>query len=195
VVRAVRVVRPKLVLLENVAALLGRGLDAVLRDLAEVGYNAEWHCIPASAIGAPHRRDRIWIVAHPRGQQHESCRDALSGALAKELLSANSAGERWNGCWVGTEPSGRGEPANLGEVVADSTGERCGETRRGARGSGARRGGRPICTDWAVEPNVGRVAHGVPARVDRLKGLGNAVVPQVVELIGRAILAAEKEAA
>jgi len=56
--------RPRYVLVENVAALLGRGLDTVLGDLAALGYDAEWHCIPASAVGAPHRRDRIWIVAH-----------------------------------------------------------------------------------------------------------------------------------
>jgi DNA (cytosine-5)-methyltransferase 1 len=195
VVRAVRVVRPRLVLLENVAALLGRGLDAVLRDLAEVGYDAEWHCIPASAIGAPHRRDRIWIIAHPRGEQHESGGLTLGGKIAEELSRANAASERWNGCWVGAEPSGRREPANLGEAVADAPGERRGETRGGQGGSGTGRGGRPICTDWAVEPNVGRVAHGVPARVDRLKALGNAVVPQIPELIGNAILASMKEAA
>src|SRR5208337_4764409 len=50
--------------MENVAALLGRGLERVLGDLGALGYDAEWHCIPASAVGAPHRRDRVWIVAY-----------------------------------------------------------------------------------------------------------------------------------
>lgn len=70
VLRASRLVgRPKL-LLENVAALLNRGMGAVLGALASVGYDAEWHCIPASAVGAPHQRDRVWIVADPiRDQQ------------------------------------------------------------------------------------------------------------------------------
>ena len=63
-VEAVRVVRPRYAIVENVAALLGRGLDVVLGDLAEVGYDAEVHCIPASAVGAPHHRDRLWIIAH-----------------------------------------------------------------------------------------------------------------------------------
>ena len=61
--RIISELRPKFVIVENVAALLSRGLDRVLGDLAEIGYDAEWHCIPASAVGAPHRRDRIWIVA------------------------------------------------------------------------------------------------------------------------------------
>ena len=63
--RIVGEVRPRYVIVENVAALLGRGLERVLGDLAALGYDAEWHCIPASAVGAPHRRDRIWIVAYP----------------------------------------------------------------------------------------------------------------------------------
>ncbi len=58
-------VRPRYVVVENVAALLGRGIGTVLGDLAEIGYDAEWQCIPAAAFGAPHRRDRVWIIAYP----------------------------------------------------------------------------------------------------------------------------------
>ena len=65
--RIIGEVRPRYVIVENVAALLGRGLERVLGDLAALGYDAEWHCIPASAVGAPHRRDRVWIVAHAAG--------------------------------------------------------------------------------------------------------------------------------
>lgn len=65
VLRIIRAVRPKLVLLENVAGHLELGFDRVLGDLAESGYDAEWDCIPASAVGAPHRRDRLFIVAYP----------------------------------------------------------------------------------------------------------------------------------
>ena len=64
--RIIGEVRPRYVIVENVAALLGRGLERVLGDLAALGYDAEWHCIPASAVGAPHRRDRVWIVAYAR---------------------------------------------------------------------------------------------------------------------------------
>jgi len=65
VIRLARDLRPKFVILENVAALLDRGLGVVLGDLAEIGYDAEWHCIPASYVGAWHRRDRVWLVAYP----------------------------------------------------------------------------------------------------------------------------------
>ena len=57
-------VRPRYAILENVSALLTRGMGDVIGDLAEIGYSAEWHCIPASAVGAPHQRDRIWIIAY-----------------------------------------------------------------------------------------------------------------------------------
>lgn len=63
--RLIREVRPRYVIVENVAALLIRGLDRVLGDLAALGYDAEWDCIPASAIGAPHERDRLFLVAYP----------------------------------------------------------------------------------------------------------------------------------
>jgi DNA-cytosine methyltransferase len=66
-VRAIRVVRPQHAILENVAALLGDGLDVVLADLAEIGADAEWDIVPACAVGAPHERERIWIVAHANG--------------------------------------------------------------------------------------------------------------------------------
>lgn len=66
--RVIAEVRPRWVVAENVAALRSRRLDQVLGSLAQIGYDAEWHCIPASAVGAPHRRDRIWIVAYPDSQ-------------------------------------------------------------------------------------------------------------------------------
>lgn len=141
-VRAIRMVRPAYAIVENVAALLGRGMGGVLGSLAEIGYDTEWHCIPASAVGAPHRRDRVWIVAYPAsaGQPQQK----RPGPPIRERGTLEFAGLL-------------GQP------------------------------GHP----WVTEPDVGRVAHGVPARVDRLEGLGNAVVPQIPELIGRAILAAE----
>jgi DNA (cytosine-5)-methyltransferase 1 len=200
VVRAVRVVRPKLVLLENVAALLSRGLDAVVSALAEVGYDAEWHCIPASAVGAPHRRDRIWIIAHPRGEQHEVCRAPFSGAIAEEFSRAIADAAPVFGTAVE-----RGKPdgdyAGAREMADTScrdaqgieprradTEERARQVERSPGPRNAGRGGQ-----WSAEPNVGRVAHGVPKRVDRLRCLGNAVVQQIPELLGRAIAAAARQ--
>jgi len=204
VIRAIRVVRPLYAVLENVAALLGRGLGTVLGDLASVGYDSEWHCIPASAVGAPHRRDRIWIVAHPRGEQHEGGRAPLSGSLAAQLSRANSdaPGERCSeeGGLRYDEPKERAscicqevadaDLLNVQGVVPSLSDpeewERQEWGQAGSRGDGNRW--------WSVEPDVGRVAHGVPNRVDRLEELGNAVVPQVPEIIGRAILESRRTA-
>jgi DNA-cytosine methyltransferase len=65
IARLIGELRPRYAIMENVSALLGRGLDKVLGDLAEIGYDAEWHCIPASELGAHHHRDRVWIIAYP----------------------------------------------------------------------------------------------------------------------------------
>jgi DNA (cytosine-5)-methyltransferase 1 len=190
----------RLVYLENVSALLGRGLGVVLGDLAALGYDAEWDCIPASAVGAPHRRDRIWIVAYPRGEQHEGFGDAFRRALAQELSEAalaNAAGEWRDGSGLGSEPSGGREPANGGSHVADALVQglegrsQPGEPDRPGQEPGQHPAGRRGATwGWATEPDVGRVANGVPARVDRLHGLGNAVVPEIPYRLGRASLSA-----
>ena len=131
--KAIEALTPRYVVIENVAALRSRGLDQVLWSLATLGYDAEWHCIPASAVGAPHRRDRVWIVAdsQPVGQQKQ-----------RQPITVDAGRE-------------------LGRVRAEYSGW------------------------WSVEPDVGRVAHGIPHRVDRLRGLGNAIVPQIAEMIGR----------
>ncbi len=164
--------RPRFVIVENVSALLGRGLDVVLRDLAALGYDAEWHCISASAVGAPHRRDRVWIVAYP-------------------------ASERRDRSGFGTELAGRRELADGREDVAHAISSRQSRPRQHEHASHpAPRITRQaidafhgcVGSIWATEPAVGRVAYGVPNRVDRLSGLGNAVVPQIPEIIGRAIM-------
>ena len=68
-IRVVRELQPRAVVLENVAALLTRGLDRVLGTLAEIGYDAEWHCIPAAAVGAPHIRDRVFVFAYASSER------------------------------------------------------------------------------------------------------------------------------
>jgi DNA (cytosine-5)-methyltransferase 1 len=173
--RAIRLVRPRYAIVENVAALLIRGMDTVLGDLAEIGYDAEWHCIPASAVGAPHRRDRVWIVANPTRiqqgweKQRTKWERARQGSQSIALADAEC-----NGCKQVVPPIQSGE---IGERAASEIADR---RLTGGRGW------------WLSEPNVGRVADGVSARVDRLRCLGNAVVPQIPEIIGRAILGAEK---
>lgn len=210
VVRALRLVRPAYALLENVAALLGRGLDTVLGALAEVGYDAEWHCIPASAVGAPHRRDRIWIVAYPGSEQYQGHSTPLSGKIAAELsrTAADANGQREHVGAVDAEVESASKP------VADAA--RHGRVARRARDASqdslayADEPGLEVIVNgqagecsptfgsggqWSSEPDVGRVAHGIPSRVDRLRSLGNAVVPQIPEVLGRAILLSRSEAA
>ncbi len=165
--RLVGEVRPRLVIVENVAALLGRGLGRVLGDLAALGYDAEWHCIPAAAVGAPHRRDRVWIIADA-----ESARCPPGLREADTLLDGHQPGD---GGFIVADPGLPRLPLpERGAILSP---------RRWTEGRAASERGW-----WIAEPDVGRVAHGIRARVDRLRGLGNAVVPQIPELIGRAIL-------
>ncbi|QRY69156.1 DNA cytosine methyltransferase [Ensifer sp. PDNC004] len=190
IVRLIRELRPRFVIVENVAALLGRGLDRVLGDLAALGLDAEWHCIPAAALGARHRRDRIWIVAYPHASEWRKIRRARHGLA-----------EQPNGIPQRQEGPGRSEASR--EDVADAKRRRLqgrdvecawSATIIPAAFCGHRRGSE-FGQAWRTEPNMGRVAYGVPHGMDRLKGLGNAVVPQIPEMIGRAILEAERSAA
>ena len=203
--RLIGEIKPRWVIIENVPGLLsvdsGRGMGTVLYDLAVRGYDAEWDCISAASVGALHRRDRIFIVAHANGSGH------LHGQAGK--LPAE-AGEH-----------ALGEPIASCEDVADAESDMRSRSRTPRTGRPGPTDAHPLVSDpyraglegqrpeyrlfpeggpcpriasgswWAAEPDVGRVAHGVPARVDRLRALGNAVVPQVAEYIGRLIVRAE----
>jgi DNA (cytosine-5)-methyltransferase 1 len=180
--RLIRDLRPRYVVVENVAALLARGMERVLGDLAACGYDAEWDCIPASAVGAPHRRDRVWLVAYAQ-------------PVGPGRLTHAARGHEPNGSATGWE-EGSGRLAERREDVAHPP---VGGGQRRRADAGATNGGRAlglppgsdprIGGQWLSEPDVGRVAHGVPARVDRLRSLGNALVPQIAEWIGRRIMA------
>ena len=210
--RLIGELRPRVVFVENVAALLSRGLDKVLGDLASLGYDAEWHCIPASAIGAHHHRDRVWIIAYadgcdvsdksrevqssaeapqgaPQGEHGEWLRPELSAVCSNVANPVGAgleghAGNVADGDKPGWQPSIAYRPVGSGGLrkLLSDTGCRRGERERGRLGGGSRAFG------WLSEPDVGRVAHGVPDRVHRLKALGNAVVPQIPELLGNAYL-------
>lgn len=148
--RLIKEIQPRYAIIENVSALRSRGLDQVLWSLSEIGYDAEWHCIPAAAVGAPHRRDRIWIVAYPSGARSKAGIPAAGYGEEGDSEISNYISDRLNG-WAGRDI-------------------------------------------WATEPSVGRVANGVSNRSHRLKQLGNAVVPQIPQLLGEAILHTEKTA-
>jgi len=139
--RIINEVGPRWVIIENVPALRSRGLVTVLQNLSEVGYDAEWHCITASHFGAPHRRDRIFIIAYPNGTYVE--RGCLSGRIHKKHPN----------------PDG------------------CSDTVRWEN------------SQFRVsKPGMDRVVNGVPNQMDRLKSLGNSIVPKVAESIGEFLM-------
>ena len=149
-IRVVRQLQPRIVVLENVSALLTRGLDRVLGTLAEIGFDAEWHCVSASLFGAPQRRDRVFVVAN------SSCVGRKETKAKSEFISQGACVPE---AWRGNRPN-----------VLESTGVH-GQRTRLLPTSGVR-----------------RMDDGLPANMDRLRGLGNAVVPQVAEWIGRQIV-------
>ena len=178
--RLICALRPQYVFVENVPGLLIQpGLGIVLRDLACCGYDAEWQVLSAAAFGANHLRKRVWIVAYPKS--------LYASGEARELRQE----ERRQGTALYGESSRTGRKANVanakerglegGRYVFE--GDHQGGRQKQFVGSGGTDNGW-----WNVEPDLGRVAHGVPSRVDRLRGLGNAVVPQVVEWIGERIV-------
>ena len=158
--RVITEVKPTWVIGENVTGIINMELDKVLSDLEDQGYEtAPPLIIPACAVDAPHRRDRVWIVAHPKSKRLER-RVNMENEQKKNdrLFSARSS-----------------ECGDDG-FVADAS-------RKLFNGNGISRNRWRQLSDgcrWLPESGICRVAHGVPRRVDRLRALGNAIVPQVV---------------
>ncbi len=188
--RLIGEIRPRVVFVENVTGLLsgpseqpGGWFGRILGDLAECGYNAEWRNIPACMVGAPHRRERVWIVAYASELLCDGGNDHAGIGLASWPLS--KLGNTGGAVFVADTPS-VGRTRQMQSIFAINCPK---------EGKGQANHVEPISCGsfWRFEPNVGRVANGVPDRVDRLKGLGNAVVPQIPELLGRAYAAAMAE--
>ena len=179
--RIVQELKPRWVVGENVPGLIDLYLDQVLADLEALGYEAWSVVLPAAAFDAPHIRSRLYVVAYADSQRPPR----------------QPFGQSRRGYPV--EPDGYGTNGHVAYAddrsrqVAPYQQRGKGEVREradpGGCGGGVRGAGR-----WAAEPGVRRVAHGIPHRVDRLRALGNAVVPEVAEHIGRCILAVESEA-
>lgn len=201
VVRCLDALRPAWFLGENVPGLINLALDQVCTDLESLSYTVWPVCIPACAVDAPHQRQRVWIVAHtsragrglrsqPLSTGEEIAHSRADVAHAECAGSQGHRGERGLGEGGEEVEAGRGgdvaDALRLWElqsqgVEQDQWGRSSDESWEGFPG------------EWLPEPDVGRVADGVPRRVDRLRGLGNAVVPQVVEALGRMILEAQDD--
>ena len=249
--------RPTWTVFENVYGHVSLGLDTVLADLEAEGYTTRTFIVPACGVGAPHRRDRLWIVGYTehngpststlQGEHGENERGSQEGQKTSQQFAGTSkpriredvGNAKDNGCdgrsegvgregtesqqdesqleiWSqlsgpgsdvadtesvgvqGLRPSGEQEShayarqevsVRSSEDVADTVSQRAqGGTagRQDAENAWESSRGAPEW-DWDAEPDVGRVANGVPKRVDRLKGLGNAIVPQIAQQIGTAI--------
>lgn len=198
---SIRILRPRYAILENVQGHLSLGGTTVIREITELGYDCEWRIVSASSVGAHHRRNRIIIVAYPNDTgSHNQEVDATetrvetfrgTGGRGTNVADSNDSGLQ-----------GRTETALQGREITDGhAGTRCSDMADSSSGWGIRRRGPFEGLDeeirghtirsaayWATEPELGRMANGVPHRVDRLKGLGNAVVPQVAEIIGRLVV-------
>ena len=180
--RVIQEARPTWIIGENVAGIVNLALDQVCADLEGQGYEVEPIIIPACAVDAPHRRDRVWIVGHSK-------LDGLTASKTSGGLFDQSEEQR--GKVEKRESSGA---SCASPDVADSISQRgCGGNSEGQYAEDAwessrhsRDNSRGVAT-WIAEPNVGRVANGIPNRSHRLKGLGNAIVPQVASEIIRCI--------
>ena len=193
--RVIREVRPRWIVAENVPGLLsseaGRFFGTVLGDLAACGYDAEWDCLPASAFGAPHRRDRVWIVAYPERPRLEGfAGHGDDGDESRRLDALANGSTRARGVLSDAAPAGMGD-ADEPRLQGRSQFDHGPAADAGSLGRGRIFTGALGADGWLPEPDVGRVAHGVPNRVDRLRSLGNAIVPQIAEWIARRILEAE----
>ena len=173
--RLVGELRPRWLVGENVRGFVNEpmGLERSLSDLARIGYETVPFIIPACAVDAPHRRDRVWIVAHRTG-------------LGRQAGGAQAGWQERDGV-IGFKCAANVADADSARLQGREQRQTFGESERASQPV-AQRGENGGSQRWPTEPSVGRVAHGVPRRVDRLKALGNAVVPQVVTEIGKAIL-------
>ena len=206
--RVIREVQPTWVIGENVTGIIAMELDTVLSDLEGEGYSCQAFVLPACAVDAPHRRDRIWVIAHADSDSESN--DPINEKQRSRELVADSTcgtrragvvGESSNQSHEGQETKERSADSeglgSNGETMADSESPRM-EGRKELRGvdsfgtrsvkQSERRFDDTKPAIWESEPGMGRVANGVPNRSHRLKSLGNAVVPQVVEQIGKVVM-------
>lgn len=171
--RIIHDIRPRYVIVENVAGLLDGGIGRVLGDLAGLGFDAEWEVLPAAAFGSPQIRKRVFIVAYMRGERLQGILQTWAASMATRRSSGKSSS-------LGSLPVLRGMdvPDPFDSCLRLRVPTDRGMVERPLHGAGW----------WEIGPEVFRMANGVRNRMDRIKSLGNAVVPQVAEWIGRRII-------
>jgi DNA (cytosine-5)-methyltransferase 1 len=174
--RVIRLVRPKFVIMENVAAILNNGLDIVLGELSEAGYDAEWSIISASSLGACHRRSRWWLVAYPNsfrcgGRDSERCTVQKRKILSREQ-KRSEMGSETERCFTlsSNSNSKRFQRENFSKM------------EREIWAKGSTRCLNPNWRSYVSKPILRRGDDGLSYRVDRTKALGNSVVPQVAAI-------------
>lgn len=196
--RVIQDLRPTWVIGENVVGIIDMALDTVLSDLETIDYTVQAFIIPACSVDAPHRRYRVFIVAHSNGDGREGPRQtpkegydidqerpivAEGGPIPNaDKIRCDVWGSKRQGIYRGEPSCHETDPS--GQDAAYPKGSKCKGERANAR-RGRSKPGRVGW--WPPEPNAGRVAYGVPSGVDRLGCLGNAVVPQQAYPIFKAI--------
>lgn len=190
--RVIREIEPTWVIGENVAGLLsmdgGRVFDGIVSDLEDAGYTVEAFVIPACAVGAPHRRDRVWIVAHRDSERQQQ----------PQCLTADASCRGWRGRSHYERQQAAKRDGFTSDCVATANARGIGLQERhiAAVAAGTGFGSRSTTAQWdehwlQAATRLCRVDDGIPRRVDRgkrLKALGNAIVPQVAYMIFNAIL-------
>jgi DNA (cytosine-5)-methyltransferase 1 len=181
---AISELRPDYAILENVRGHLSMGGLQVIGEIAEIGYDAQWRVVSAAGLGAPHRRDRLIIVAYPNNSRNRTPNSNM------EPKRASSKQERQT---IVARHGSSGRRADMADAASPRRKTSLQQTQElwSTNVEQLDIPARQFDGWWEVEPNVGRVANGVSFRVDRLRGLGNAVVPQVAEYVGRLIVNAQ----
>lgn len=190
--RIISEVRPKFVFEENSPMLISRGLTRVISDLAKMGYDAEWTRFSASNFGAPHIRDRVWIVGYSSSERfcsignnnYQYDREITSTASQHTKLLANTSSDRLEKEWLSWGLDAKKPDFGCdGSYISNSKSERWQQAGEGKFSSSERISwsGKERSRWWGIEPELGRVANGVAYRVDRLKAIGNGQVPVVAK--------------
>lgn len=178
--RVIAELRPAWVIGENVPGIIGTILDNILSDLDSLNYTAQTLCIPAAALDAPHIRERVFILArtlaNTKGGRRGFCNPKNEGAVNREGDAFRNGGAVLAHA-NGNDQYGRAGDVQMGRVRRQEAVKENGIVRR---------------NEWEPEPAIRRVANGIPDRMDRLRGLGNALVPQAAEFLGWMIMQVEE---